>query len=103
MLWEHRHDCDVFLKIIKGGRVEKDIALGSLGHLDLSFSGGKAQLSVTIGYGPAGASASLMVTEDATGLVNLIFEAIEKASPPNAVPIEETVKQLILAAVSAIK
>lgn len=83
--------------------MEDKIALGSVGSLDLSFAGGKAQISVTAAYGPAGASASLSITEDATGLVNLIFSAIEKASPAGAVPIEETVKQLILAAVTAIK
>lgn len=93
-----------FRRIFKGRiKVEKETKLGSVGVLDLKFESGKAVLSVTAGYGPAGASAALSVTEDAEALVDLLFGAIEKASPAGAVVIEESVKGLIKAAVLAIK
>ena len=83
--------------------MEKDVALGSVGKLALTFEGGKAMLSLTAGYDPAGASASLVISEDALVLVDLLFAAIEKASPAAAVPIEEGVKSIIKAAVQVIK
>ncbi|MES2355621.1 MAG: hypothetical protein V4568_14725 [Pseudomonadota bacterium] len=82
--------------------MEKDVELGSVGKLALSFSGGKALLSVTAGYSPAGASVSAQVSEDASVLIDLLFSAIEKASPAGAVPIEETVKALVKASVAAV-
>lgn len=78
--------------------MEKDIALGSFGKLELLFAGGKASLSV---QGQGGLAIS--ITDDASVLVDLIFSAIEKASPAGAVPIEESVKALVKAAVIAIQ
>lgn len=83
--------------------MEKDVALGSVGSLKFEFSGGKASMTGSVSYGPTGTQLNLSLVEDATALVDLLFAAIEKASPPGAIPIEESVKALVKAAVASIK
>lgn len=82
--------------------MEKDVQLGQVGKLALSFSGGKALLSLSGGYDPAGFALKVEASEDAAALVDLLFAAIEKASPAGVQPIEESVKGIVKAAVQAI-
>ncbi len=65
-------------------------------ELTLNFSNGKAELKFA--YAPAGAGASISL--DSLVLVDLIFGAIEKASPPGMVGIEESVKVVLKKAIA---
>lgn len=87
--------------------MEKDVALGSVGSLAISFGGGKATVSLGVSA-PANslgfsASANVSASEDAMALVDKLFAAIEAASPAGAVVIEESVKAVIKAAVAGIQ
>lgn len=86
--------------------MEKDIKLGSIADIDFSFAGGKASVKLSAGYEAADLGVSVKsensASVDSLALVDKLFAAIEKASPAGAVPIEETVKALIKAAVAAI-
>lgn len=79
--------------------MEKDIKLGTIGDLDISLSGGKASVTLKAESSVPGmaltAQASMVVTMDAAALADKLFAAIEKASPPGAVPIEEGVKMIV--------
>jgi hypothetical protein len=87
--------------------MKSEIALGNVGKLSLEFSGGKASIGVTasesIDGGLASVDASVNGVADAGAVVDLLFSAIEKASPAGAVPIEEGVKSIVKAAVAAIQ
>jgi hypothetical protein len=87
--------------------MEKDIALGSVGGLKLSFGGGKAMVSLSasesvLGGGVAVAG-SASASVDASILVDMLFAAIEAKSPAGAVAIEEAVKLIVKNAVLAIQ
>lgn len=82
--------------------MEKDVALGSVGSLDLSISGGKASVVLAAAVPQAALSANVSVVMDASALVDKLFAAIEAASPAGAVPIEEGVKNILKAAVAAL-
>lgn len=82
--------------------MEKDVALGSMGSLDLAISGGKASVTVALGVPEAALTVSAVVSMDASALVDKLFAAIEKASPAGAQPIEEGVKAVIKAAVASL-
>ena len=82
--------------------MEKDIKLGNIGDLDLSFSGGKAKVEVSVNVEAAALSVGATVSMDAGQLIDKMFSAIEKASPAGAQPIEESVKLIIKAAVAAL-
>lgn len=87
--------------------MEKDIAIGSVGGLKISLGGGKAVVSIGVeksildGASVTKVEASEMV--DASVLVDLLFKAIEANSPPGAVLIEESVKEIVKKAVAAIQ
>lgn len=87
--------------------MEKDIALGNVGKLSLTFSSGKASVGVTasesVGNGAASVNVGATAVVDAGELVDLVFAAIEKASPAGAQPIEEIVKTQVKNAVLAIQ
>lgn len=86
--------------------MEKDVKIGNVGDLDLSISGGKALVKVSVGAESAAAGlavkAELSASLDAGALVDKLFAAIEAASPAGAVPIEEGVKAIVKAAVLAV-
>lgn len=82
--------------------MEKEIGIGSVGKLDLSFAGGKAIAKVGIII-PGGLSVDVAIQEDASALVDLLFAAIEKNAAPGTVAIEEAVKAIIKQAVLAIQ
>lgn len=82
--------------------MEKDIQLGSVGSLDLVLASGKATLTLVSGYAPAGVSANVGVTLDSATLLDLLFAAIEKASPAGIVAIEEGAKGILKDAVAKI-
>lgn len=81
---------------------EKDIQVGSVGKLSLSFSGGKALVGFT-GKIPGGVDLSFSASDDAGVLIDQIAAAVEKASPPGVVLIESTVFALMKSTVLAIK
>lgn len=68
--------------------MEEKIELGKAGELDIVLSGGKAVLSLA----PQGLGVSVALTLDSQMLADLLFAAIEKASPAGAVPVEEAIK-----------
>ena len=76
--------------------MEKDVELGSVAKLALSFSAGKAQASVVW---PTG---SVALEEDALGFVDLLKEALEKAIPAST-PIDEAIFPALKALVASIK
>lgn len=86
--------------------MEKDIKLGDVGAVSLVISGGKASISIQAQESAVGgavqlqAQASAVVGADV--LVGMLFDEIEKKSPAGVVPIEESVKAIVLAAVKAI-
>ncbi len=84
--------------------MEKDIKLGSMGDLDLSFAAGKAALKLSaqavVDAAGFNIDASVMASMDSAVLIDKLFAAIEKASPPGIVLIEESVKQIIKEAVA---
>lgn len=82
--------------------VEKEVALGSVGALDLSFAHGKAQLAVKVDIPQAALGASLAVSIDSLVLIDKLFEAIESASPDGAKLIEEQVKVVLKAVVAGL-
>lgn len=83
--------------------MEKDVKVGSVGELQISFAGGKAKVEFEGQLGSAGPQVGANVSEDAGQLVDKLFAAIEKASPPGAQPIEEAVKVIVKNAVLAIQ
>jgi hypothetical protein len=80
--------------------MEKDVALGSVGKLALTFSGGKAQVAVEVEL-PGGVSISVKVADDAGALIDQIKAAVEKAAP-SSTPIDEAVFGLLKSAVVSI-
>lgn len=82
--------------------MEKDIALGSVGDLDLAFAGGKAKVELKVNVEQAALSVGAVIEVDASKLIDKLFAAIEAASPPGAVPIEEGVKSILKSAVAAL-
>lgn len=60
--------------------MEKDIALGTVGKLDLSFSGGKAVVGVT-GALPGGLGVNIQITDDAGALIDQLEALVQKALP----------------------
>lgn len=87
--------------------MEKDIGLGSIGGVKLVLAGGKATVSIGVNEsvlaGGIVAQANVSATLDASCLADLLFEAIEKASPLSVQPIEESVKLIIKEAIAAIQ
>lgn len=82
--------------------MEKDVALGKVGSLDLSFSGGKASVNVQVAVPEASLTSQVSIVVDAGALIDAVFVAIEKASPVGAKPIEESVKAIVKAAIVAL-
>ncbi len=87
--------------------MEQDIKLGNVGDLDLSFSGGKATVKLTAGTEALAADGISVKSEsslsmDSSILVDKLFAAIEKASPPGVVALEDGVKIIIKAAITAL-
>lgn len=86
--------------------MEKAIKLGTVGSIDLKFAGGNASISIVANDSVLGGAVSLASTTTATisgaELIDLLFKEIESKSPAGAIPIEETVKDLIKSAVAAI-
>lgn len=86
--------------------MDKDVKLGNLGDLDISIVDGKAILklsaSADIPEAALSAKAEVVVTMDGAALLDKMFAAIEKASPPGAVAIEEGVKAIVKAALSKV-
>lgn len=84
--------------------MEQDIKLGSVGDLDISFAGGKASVKVSVAAALEAAglavSGDVVVSLDASALVDKLFAAIEKASPAGVVPFEEGAKAALKDAVS---
>lgn len=84
--------------------MEKDIALGSVGSVDISFSAGLAKVALDVAVpGQVGVSAGAFVQCDSVALMNALFAAIESKLPASADPIAETVKAILIQAVQAIK
>ncbi len=79
--------------------MEKSIPIGSVAAFKISFVGGKALFDVGVGV----AGVDLYLSVDSGSLIDLMFAAIEKASPSGAVAIEESVKIVIKDAVAAIQ
>lgn len=85
----------------RGKKMDNKVALGSVGELDLSISGGKASIVVSTLPGNVPASASLSVVIDAGALIDLLKAAIEKKFPAST-PIDEAVFAVLKAAVMAV-
>lgn len=87
--------------------MEKDIGLGSVGGVKLSFSGGKATVSVSASEsvleGAVVVQASASGVVSAAALIDMLFAEIEAKSPVGVVAIEETVKAIVKNAVLAIQ
>lgn len=81
--------------------LDKDIKLGSFGDLDLSFSGGKAQLSLKADVPGAAVTAGIMIVMDATILIDKLKAAIEAKYPASS-PIDEAVFALLKSAISSV-
>ena len=81
--------------------MDKDIKLGTVGDVDFNFTAGKGKITLTI-PGADGVAAGAFVTADSEAMVNALFVAIEKALPPSALPIEESVKMIIISALKSI-
>lgn len=82
--------------------MEKDLVKGSAGGIQLSISNGIARIEGSASLGSVGASAGGYVQEDVGVLLDKLFAAIEAASPPGVVAIEESVKLIVKAAASKI-
>lgn len=63
--------------------VEKDVDVGSVGKLSLSFSGGKASLVGSAAL-PGGLSIGVTVTDDAGALIDQLEQIVAKAVPSTA-------------------
>lgn len=87
--------------------MEKDIALGSVAELKLVLEKGKAVVSIGANKsaldGAVSFESATSVSADAGAFVDMLFAAIEKASPAGVAPLEETVKALVKSAVMAIQ
>lgn len=86
--------------ILKGRtiKMEKDIALGSLGALDLSFSGGKAIVGVKASVDGGALTVNLAVTADAGLFIDQLQAIVEKAVPVSA-PFDPAIFAVIKSAV----
>jgi len=83
--------------------MEKDVKLGTVGDVDLKLEKGIATISISAAVpGDAGIEGGAFVKCDAEKLLGKLFAEIEAKSPAGAVPIEETVKAIIIQAVKAI-
>lgn len=75
-------------------KMEKDIKLGDAGDLDISLSGGKATLQVSVAAPGAALTASASIVVDAGVLVDKLEAAVVKAFPAGA-PIESAVFEVL--------
>lgn len=63
--------------------MEKDIALGSVGKLALSFSGGKALVAASATL-PGGVALAFSASDDAGALIDQLEAIVAKAIPATA-------------------
>lgn len=78
---------------------EKDVQLGSLGKLVLSFSGGKASLSANVGLDSGVVAVGINVVGDAGLLIDQLEAIVAKAVPATAAidpAIFAVIKQAVL-------
>lgn len=82
---------------------QDDIKLGTVGDLVLGFSAGKASVTAKAAIDNNAVQISASVQVDSSVFIDQLFAAIEKASPPGTVAIEESVKSIIKSAIAAIQ
>lgn len=85
----------------KGERMEKDVALGSVGKLALSFTGGQAVVGANVAL-PGGVAISFSACDDAGALIDQLEGIVAKALPATAA-IDPAIFAVIKSAVLAIK
>lgn len=81
--------------------MEKDIALGSLGKLEISFVEGKAQLKAAVAL-PGGLTLDLVLADDAGALVDLLEAAVIKAIPASQ-PIDQVLFPALKSLIQGLK
>ena len=105
MVWHHweRIAETRFIQYIKGEKkMEKDIALGTAGKLELIISGGKATISAQAAADGGALSVSASVVGDAGMLIDQLEAIVAKAVPATA-PIDAAIFAAIKSAVMAIQ
>jgi len=78
-----------------------NLPLGKVGSLQLSFSGGKAVVALSLAL-PGGVAVDLQASDDAGALIDQLAAIVEKALPSTAA-IDMAVFGVIKAAVQAIQ
>lgn len=81
--------------------MEHDQNIGTVGKLQLSFSGGKAQLTANATL-PGGLTVAITVADDASALIDQLEAIVAKALPATA-PVDPAIFGVIKAAVLAIQ
>lgn len=81
--------------------MEKDVALGTVGKLALSFSGGKAIVAATAVL-PAGLNLNFSASDDAGALIDQLEAIVAKAIPATAA-IDPAIFAVIKSAVVSIQ
>lgn len=82
--------------------MEKDVALGSVGTLKLSFSGGKAVVEADASVDAGALTVGAKVVGDAGLLIDQLEAIVAKAIPASA-PIDPAIFAVIKSAVMAIQ
>lgn len=83
---------------------DKTIALGSVGKIEIDFTAGVAKVAISAAVpGEVGLKGGAFIECDAEMLVTALAKAIEVKLPDSADPIAETVKNILIMALKAIK